>query len=292
MDNVALRPIAEADAEAVDALSTAAFADLAERIHEPWTAPTPEATARSVRRFRHVIGTDPDGGWIADAGGEPVGASIGLRREGIWGLSLLVVHPDWQGRGLGRALLERAVDYGRGCRGGIIVSSADPPAIRGYGLAGFTLVPCVQAAGAPRRGTLQAPRGVREGGAADLELAADVDRAIRGASHGVDLEVLLAEPTFRMLVVDDGARRGYAFFGDARAALLAATDAEAAQRLLWAMLAEDSEADWKLPYLSGDQGWAIEVALAAGLRIEMEGPLFVRGELGPMAPYIPSGAYL
>jgi hypothetical protein len=34
------------------------------------------------------------------------------------------------------------------------------------------------------------------------------------------------------------------------------------------------------------------VGLEAGLSLNTDGPVFVRGEVGPMAPYLPSGAYL
>jgi hypothetical protein len=45
-------------------------------------------------------------------------------------------------------------------------------------------------------------------------------------------------------------------------------------------------------YLTGDQGWAVDVAVELGLDIAPGGPVFVRGELGPLHPYVPSGAYL
>jgi hypothetical protein len=38
--------------------------------------------------------------------------------------------------------------------------------------------------------------------------------------------------------------------------------------------------------------WAIQVALEAGLAVSDHAAVFVRGEPGTMAPYLPSGAYL
>src|SRR5207249_5808138 len=105
-----------------------------------------------------------------------------------------------QGAGIGARLLEPALAYGESARGGIILSTEDPRAIRLYALAGFELHPQMEAHGRVRRAALSADGPVREGGPADLELAAAVGRAVRGASHGPDLEALLAAGA-RMLVV-------------------------------------------------------------------------------------------
>jgi GNAT superfamily N-acetyltransferase len=54
-------------------------------------------------------------GWVAEHEGRVVGFSMADREEGmIWALFLL---PAWEGRGLGRVLLERAVEWlcGEGC---------------------------------------------------------------------------------------------------------------------------------------------------------------------------------
>ncbi len=53
-------------------------------------------------------------------------------REGVWGLSIFAVRPGLQSAGLGRALLGRALAHGAGARGGIILSSPDPRALRLY----------------------------------------------------------------------------------------------------------------------------------------------------------------
>ena len=55
-----------------------------------------------------------------------VGAALALEREGLWGLSLLVVSPALQSQGVGRALLERTLEYaGGGERGAVILASPD-----------------------------------------------------------------------------------------------------------------------------------------------------------------------
>src|SRR5690349_22816555 len=105
----ALRRMTDADVEAVHALSVLTFEDYARRRGEP--VPPPPPTAGAHVRIRHLLATDPGGCWVA-GDGELAGAALALVREGIWGLSLLVVRPGLQSAGLGRALLERALAYG------------------------------------------------------------------------------------------------------------------------------------------------------------------------------------
>ena len=45
-------------------------------------------------------------------------------------------------------------------------------------------------------------------------------------------------------------------------------------------------------FLTAGQDWAIRACLDAGLALSPDGPFFTGGELGPLRPYIPSGAYL
>jgi GNAT superfamily N-acetyltransferase len=265
-------------------LAFAAFTDLERRHGDPPIEPPPEAVIE--RRFRYVIETDPGGAWLAEEDGRPVGAALAIMREGLWGLSMLVVHPEAQSGGIGRALLERTLRYGDGARGGIIASSGDARALRAYARAGFALHPAVQASGVPRR--LELPAGVREGSLADLGLTEEVDRAVRGAAHGMDIEVLLGDS--RMFVVEG---RGYALARRDHLALLAAIDEEAARDLLRAVLATAPQGEAiRVEYLTATQGWAVGVLLDAGLALEVHNALFVRGDVGPFRPYLPSGAYL
>jgi hypothetical protein len=45
-------------------------------------------------------------------------------------------------------------------------------------------------------------------------------------------------------------------------------------------------------FLTAGQDWAIRACLDAGLALSPDGPLFAGGDVGPLRPYIPSGAYL
>lgn len=246
---------------------------------------------RGRSRIAHLLETDPAGAWAAEDGdGRVAGVALGLLRDGVWGLSLLAVRPDLQSRGVGRELLDAALGYARGARGGLILSSTDPRAMRRYALAGFALRPQVAAAGIVDRDALPVDTGaVREGGEDDLALVERVSRKVRGATHALDVPQLLATGS-RLLAVDG---RGFAVHTGGNVRLLAALDEDAARALLWAALAASAPGTTvQVDFIAAGHDWAIEVALDARLALSPDGPLFVRGELGPLRPYLPSGAYL
>ena len=61
---------------------------------------------QSERLWRHRVGyplgTDPDGAFVAELDGRIVAAAQALRRERLWCLSMLAVHPDRRGSAPGR----------------------------------------------------------------------------------------------------------------------------------------------------------------------------------------------
>jgi GNAT superfamily N-acetyltransferase len=280
-----LRPMRQDDAAAVHELSARAFADLERRLHEP-PSPAPRVEIALVR-IHHLLERDPAGAWVAERDGELAGAALAIERDGLWGLSLLVVDPPHQSGGVGRALLSRSLEYAqRGRRGAIILASPDPRAVRAYAQAGFEAHPSFCAQGRPR--PLAAPPEVREGGAGDGALIERVDLAIRGAAHGSDIEAYLRAEC-RLLVSD----RGYAVVGRGGVRLLAAFDDEAAAALLRAALASaPAGEDFSVEWMTARQAWAIGPVLDSGLPLTYGGAVFVRGDVGPFRPYLPSGAYL
>lgn len=273
------------DAEAVDDLTHTAWGgELAE--------PQEVTRARGLARIRHLVATDPGGAWVAETGGAMAGAALALVRDGIWGLSLLIVAPDQQRRGAGKRLLETTLDHAAGTRGGLILSSEHPGAIASYARAGFALHPSVSAGGvvAGERIPDEVARVV-DAGRDGVPAADAIGRAVRGAGHGRDLPVALDHGA-RLLLLDDRAFAVTAVAGT-KVYLLGARDEQAARTVLWAALASAGPgATVHVDVLTAAQQWAVETCVAAGLAFSPAGPLFVRGALGPMAPYLPSGAYL
>jgi GNAT superfamily N-acetyltransferase len=266
-----LRPLTSDDADAVVDLMDAA-----------WGVPS---RPPGLRRVRHLINTDPGGAWATEHEGAVVGAALALLREGLWGLSLLIVRADHQSAGHGRELMRAATAYGADAPAGIILSSDDPRALRSYWRAGFTLRPSLDAKGAVARPPRAAPTVREARWPHDRELVDGTSREVRGAAHGPDIDALLA--TGRRLLVHDGG--GFVAYAPDRLALLAATDDRVARELLETVL---SDAEPSVEFLDARQDWAIDVVLEAGMALAPSGATCVRGAVGPMRPYIPSGAYL
>jgi len=236
--------------------------------------------------------TDPGGCWVAEIDGEIVGMAVALIREGLWGLSVFAILPEHQGRGIGNRLYAPALDYGAGVPGGLVVSSMHPAALRRYARSpGFRLLPMLGLSGICDRSRAPATLRSRPG---DLEADADTieaaSRHVRGASHLRDLPTHLDRPGSTLLVVDDG---GFACVSEGSVKLLAARTERAAEDLLWsAMLGGPEDAAVSVDFVTATNQWAFRVGLEAGLAIGDWGAVFARGDLGPLAPYLPSGAYL
>jgi GNAT superfamily N-acetyltransferase len=283
---VRIRPLEADDVEGAYAVMVASFSDLGERIGRPEGTWPPPAVGRL--RIDHLLGTDPGGAWVAvDGDGPVVGCALALLREGLWGLSLLVVRPEVQSSGIGRGLLDRAWAYGEGARGAVILASPDPRALRAYSRLGLALHPTVSAKGRPRGVTM--PPEVRPGDFDDADLAAAVDRKVRGAAHGPDIEALLRS-NGQMFVLPG---RGYTFLREGNLRILAAVDEDAAVLLLRAALAATGEDEATIDWITAGQQWAVTACVEAGLGIDtLAGAVFLGGDVGPFSPYLPNGAYL
>jgi GNAT superfamily N-acetyltransferase len=249
-----------------------------------------EFARRSRARVAHLRNHDPAGAWVAELDGEIVGVALALVREDVCGLSLFGVKPGLQGQGIGGPLLAGALRAAEGCRGAIILSSSDPRAMRRYFRAGFRVRPCLAAAGILNRSRIPTDLKARSGDlGADRETIDAASRYVRGASHAQDIPALLA--TGHELLVIGG--RGWAAARDGWPAVVAAIDEAAAIDLTWSALATGAPgASVHIDFLSQGNDWAVGLALDAGLSLTPDGPTFVRGDIGPLAPYLPSGAYL
>jgi ribosomal-protein-alanine N-acetyltransferase len=86
---VTLRQARDGDRAAITAIERASFTD-----------------AWPDRSFLALLSQSPEMLWVAEAGGAVVGYWVGRRIGDEAELQNLAVHPDWRGRGIGRALLE------------------------------------------------------------------------------------------------------------------------------------------------------------------------------------------
>lgn len=81
--------------------------------------------AKFLPMWRHLL--DTGAMWIADDPG-PVGIASAYLRDGWWFLALLFVRPEAHGRGIGSALLDEALAWGRGAAAFTVVASPTPGA--------------------------------------------------------------------------------------------------------------------------------------------------------------------
>ncbi|WP_329584054.1 GNAT family N-acetyltransferase [Kitasatospora sp. NBC_01250] len=283
-----------ADAETVRLIAAEAFGALGGAAGTgAGPAPTPAQIARHQARTRHLAGTDPQGCWLAEQDGRAIGFALSMRREGMWILALTAVLPEFQGKGVGRLLLERAAEHGRACLRGMTTVSADPAAARRYRKAGFSLHPTMRLTGPVDRAGLLDPGSipVHPGNATHLELVDSIDRRLRGTAHGPDHRLMLAHYD-ELLVADTVFGSGYCYRLGGSVELLAATSKRLAVRLLREALArvpEDTGAT--VGFLTAEQEWAVDVGLELGLSLTNSGCLALRG-MRPPVPYLPSGAFL
>jgi len=270
------------DVPALLELQHATFADLEVRLGEPPHELTDEVRERGTARIAHLQRTDPDGAWVAEHDGEPAGLALALVRDGMWFLSLLVVKPGLQGKGIGRALLDASLTTATDRSW--IMSTVEPAAVRRYQRAGFALHPTYTASGTPDRSRLPAVTGIRDYDD-DRETLDDVLRAVRGAAMGTEVDYWQERGS--RVVVAPG--RGFAVLRREGTNWLAATDEGTARDLLWTTLAEAPgavEIDW----LGANQQWGIDVCLDAHLTLKSSASLALRGQ-PLMSPYLPCGAF-
>lgn len=232
----------------------------------------------------HLQATDPEGCWVAEVDGSPVGLVAGFRRELTWGLAGWSVVPGHEQ--VTGPLLDRAASYGRGCLRAMARIAADPAVLARWRTAGFDLHPLMVLRGQVDRTALPDHTRVRPGDLGDVDLLDSVDRRARGSAHGPDHHLLGA--THRLLVLDRPSGQGYAWVrADGSPAVLAGTHRNAARSLLWEVLGSaPAGADVRLDGVSAANQWALEVATEAGLQIGHGDFLAVRG-MRPPAPYVP-----
>lgn len=281
-----LRPLVIDDAEEVLELSFVTFGELEQRMGVPVSPRPPELTP-GLRRITHLAQTDPGGAWVATGpDGRIDGAALALVRDGVWGLSLLIVRPGVQSNGTGSALLRAALAHGDGAHGGLILASEDARALRAYARAGFALRPVMDASGEVTNPPA-APGGVRPiRWPEDRAIVDTASRFVRGATHAQDVPVYL-ESGVDVRVHDGG---GWVAFDAGKVRCLAATSEAVAADLLRTVLSHTAKAG--VEFITAGNDWAFGVVLEAGLTLRPSGAVMTRGELGTMVPYIPSGAYL
>ena len=199
-------------------------------------------------------------GWPRTSTGSP-GCALALRREGVWGLSLLVVRPGLQSAGVGRALLRARARVRATARAG---GSSSPRPTRGRCAptpgSGSTCTRAVRRKGdAARRA--RARRRPRRATRDDIPFTEAVDRHVRGARARRRHRAQLDDGPDAADRARARLRRRSATVG---CGLLAAFDDDGARDLLRAVLAR-ADGEVTVSFITAAQQWAIEVCVEAGL---------------------------
>jgi len=107
---ITYRPAKSEDLEEAERVVQEAGNELRMRYdRQPWPAPPPIAFPK------FCLAEDPDGLWVAEDGDTIVGFGFSWMTEKFWFLSQLFVRPGAQAKGIGQALLSKALmQAGRG----------------------------------------------------------------------------------------------------------------------------------------------------------------------------------
>ena len=252
-----IRHTTDADLPALDDVFRAAIGEVFRRHGFEPPNPPPEAFAA---QHRHLLRHDAARCFVAEDEGRVVAFVAALERGDAWFLSSLFVRPEHQGRGLGRALLERAWG-GEGRRRLTLTDSIQPISNGLYARCGLVpTTPLLALVGTPQvEGETLDPSGPTAEALAALDAAAyGFDRSVDHAYwRGVGKSTLWLR---------DGEPAAYSYVvGGAWIGPVAGVDPRAAASALRSELARaEGPVRVLVPGTSRD---LVETALAAGLRI-------------------------
>jgi len=306
----AYRPALEDDLAACTRLWRAALADYLGRLNADDGLPFDLEPLR--RLLAHVLATDPERFWVAvrpsavrddgqpagsdqaapgdgGAGGERiVGFGSATVRGGTWFLGMLFVDPGEQGRGIGRALLERTMTGSDGLVLGTATDSVQPVSNALYARMGIVpRMPCLHLVGRPDDagrlaglpdGFVAVPFGriVGDGGVDSTghrELAGavgSIDRAVLGHERPPDHAWLRRDGRLGWLYRDAGGRPvGYGYVARVgRVGPVAALEPALLAPLVGHLLLAHVPAGASSLWVPGAAGEVIEMLLRSGFRLE------------------------
>jgi len=273
--SVDCRPATEADLAEEFAVFVAAQVELHERRGTPWHAPPFDPDGRWAQVHRHLLAHDGERAFVAEDDGRVVGFTAALVRDDCWFLSALFVDPAYQGKSLGRRLLELAWD-GSHRRRVTITEAIQPVATGLYASRGLLPVtPVLGLVGTPAHdaGWLD-DAGWLESVAPTTEALRVIDLAAHGFDRSVDHELFRRTSARANMWLRDGEPCGYSYRGLYGIGPVAGVDPQSAAAALRAELAASTGEEIRVD-IPGTAPALIQAALDAGLRLTDPGLLLL-----------------
>lgn len=275
-----LRPVTEDDLEAMHRVFAAAETELhTRRGCESPVAPAFDPDGRWVAIHRHLLAHDGERMFAATVGGRIAGYTSAYVRGDRWYLAALFIHPDHQGAGLGKALLDRV--WGDHPHRGTLAEAIQPVSTGLYAGRGLTtVIPVLDCGGRPRAGW---ETGL-EPSPPDPATLAELDLIAYGFDRAVDHE-LWARMSARATVWRRGGDAvAYSYGRPTGIGPVAGRDPESAVDALRAELARSAAAEDTVSVLiPGSCGGMLAVVLEAGLRLSDPGLLMLSPGIAPPA---------
>jgi GNAT superfamily N-acetyltransferase len=196
---VRIRPAQAADLLSLARIFVRAADELDRRQRVGGAGPSSRPPETRLPMYRHLLAT---GAMFVAEESQPVGFSAAIVRDGVWFLSQLWVLPEHQGRGIGGALLDEALAWGRGASAFTVVASAHPAAMTLYLRASmFPMWVQYELTGGERG---DGPRAdVRPLTEADGAWVDDLDRDVRGLARPEDHRLFRAQAEGLVLAGSD-----------------------------------------------------------------------------------------
>ncbi len=146
----------------------------------PWFPGDP---SRNFPLWRHLMAT---GAAFLAEDPNPAGFAAAVVRDGVWLLSALWVTPDRHGEGIGSALLDEALAWGRGASTFSVVSSPDPSAQTLYLRRSMFPVWTQHEFSGESRDRPEMPEGIAPLTEHDQPWVDEIDREVRGHARPED----------------------------------------------------------------------------------------------------------
>jgi GNAT superfamily N-acetyltransferase len=261
-DEIEFRPATEADLAAEYEVFVDAAGALSERHGFGGIEPTAEDAAGFVRNHAHLLAHDGERSYVAVAEGAVVGYTDAIVRGDTWFLSTLFIRERFQGRGIGRRLLDLCWTDGYARR--ITITSSIQPISNGlYAQRG--LIPATPMLGLGGKPRADEPSGL-EPTAPEPGAVAILDQAAYGFDRAVD-HAYWSQGARGTLWLRGGEPAAYSYRSESGGiGPVAGVDPAGAAAALQAELARcDGEVWVNMP---GSSRELVETALAAGLRFE------------------------